>query len=84
MQVAANVLPDRMLVMVLNRTKAPLSPTLSGDLAAWLPAGTDDFAVEAFDEQGQSKGKSKAKGTFRWTPPTALQPLELSLFEIHN
>jgi hypothetical protein len=81
-RVAAYVLPDRMLVIVLNRTKSPLAPELECDFRAWLPAGSNAYTVESFDEAGQSAGKSEVIGPTRLMPATALGPIGMALFDI--
>jgi len=79
-RVAAYVLPDRMLILVLNRSPAALTPVLACDLAAWLPAGANGYAVETFDQAGHSLGTVETKSPARLTT-ARLAPLELAVFE---
>lgn len=80
-RVAAYVLPDRMLVIALNRSQEPASPTLVCDLEAWLPAGAQAYTVHSFDESGRETGTAEAANTTRLTPGK-IGKLELAVFEI--
>jgi hypothetical protein len=81
-RVAAYVLPDRVLVIVLNPMQAPLSPVLPCDLEAWLPGGARGCTVEVFDETGRAVGKSRISAPVRLSPATALKPMGMVLFEL--
>ncbi len=79
--VRAHVLPDRLLLLVLNDRPEPQQVVLGSDLSLWLPH-SNGFQVSQFDAQGQLIGSSRAEGTRLVAVTNLLQPGDLSAVEL--
>lgn len=79
--VSAYVLPESMLVIVVNQQGQPPA-NLACDLAPWLPSKSGRYVVKFYGEDGILKATTKLPGG-AWNPETgALKPGELAVYEI--
>ena len=81
MHVSAYVLPDRALVLVVNREGQPPA-SIACDLAPWLKSKSGGYVVKAYGEDGVLQATTKITGG-AWNPETGnLKPGEMVVYEI--
>lgn len=79
--VGAYVLPDKVLVIVLN-TGAKGEKNLDYSLVPWLPSPSGCYAVKSYNGQGRLIATSEIAQSQGRLTTEALEPLDFTLFEI--
>ncbi len=79
--VTAFVLPDRVLLNVLNES-SPREIKFACDLEPWLQSDSETYVVKAYDTHGKLLESSELRGKV-WSGSTKpLETLEIAMFEI--
>ena len=79
---AAYVLPDRLLVLVLNTEEAKREIRLRCDLRPWLESSFGEYRVQKYNEDGKPLGTSRVLQADMRPRPFLLEHLGLCLFDI--
>ncbi|MBN1492230.1 MAG: hypothetical protein JXA69_20120 [Phycisphaerae bacterium] len=79
--VAGYVLPDRALLLVLNRGGTRLVP-FQCDLTPWLNSRKGWYIVRQYDSTGGLTTTHRLNGRLWKSEATSMEPLEIALFEI--
>jgi hypothetical protein len=69
--VNAYVLPDRVLLMIMNTRQQTRQVGFKVDLAPWLKSGTAKYRVSSYDQDGKELRKQVINGFF-WTSQTSM------------
>jgi hypothetical protein len=79
--VSAYVLPDRVLVMVINASAAEQAFTLRGDVRPWLASASGSYRVKTFNEDGKLiSTEAMAAAPAGATPK--LKPAHMVIYEV--
>ena len=79
--VAGYILPDRALLLVLNRGGKRLVP-FQCDLAPWLNSREGRYTVTQYDSTGGLTTTHRLNGRLWKSEAISMEPLEIALFEI--
>ncbi|MFV2067526.1 MAG: DUF6259 domain-containing protein [Pirellulales bacterium] len=79
--VAAYVLPDKALILVLNTAAETRPITIACDLAPWLPPTANGYRVQSYDGQGQPVASSTLSGGKDRMTVGPLEHLGIALLE---
>jgi hypothetical protein len=78
--VSAYILPDRALVVFINRGKEQAT-AFEFDVESWVKSPSGRYVVRAYDEEGQPVSTKRIQGGIYAARTRKLKPLEMALYE---